>query len=71
VGKLIDLTGLKFNHLTAMKYLGKSIWLCKCDCGSDKEVFVRGADLKNNHTKSCGCQKIHNEDIYDCLKEDK
>lgn len=28
-------------------------WLCKCDCGSD--VIVRGSNLRNGNTKSCGC----------------
>lgn len=35
------------------------VWLCKCDCG--KFVEVVGIDLRNNHTKSCGC--IHNEQL--------
>lgn len=51
-----DLTGQKFNRLTAIKYLGESKWLCKCDCG--KETVVLGSCLKTNHTKSCGCLKL-------------
>lgn len=53
IGKFIDLTGQKFNKLTPIKYLGKSKWLCKCDCGNVTEV-QRG-HLQNGHTKSCGC----------------
>lgn len=56
---LIDLTGQKFNRLLVLQR-GKNIgrqtaWICKCDCGN--KVLVRGADLKNGHTKSCGCFK--------------
>ena len=29
------------------------MWKCQCDCGNI--ITVRGADLWNGHTKSCGC----------------
>lgn len=53
-----DLTGQKFNRLTvlgvyASNKSGAIIWDCLCDCGN--HAFVRSADLKNGHTKSCGC----------------
>lgn len=54
--KFIDLTGQKFNRLTILEYKGASKWLCKCDCG--KEIIVASNNLKNGHTKSCGCLKI-------------
>ena len=41
--------------LTAIKYLGKSKWLCKCDCGN--ETIVVGGRLNYGTTKSCGCLK--------------
>ena len=58
MGKLIDLTGQKFNMLTAVKLVGKSksgayIWLFKCDCGNEKEI--RSDIVKNGNIKSCGC----------------
>lgn len=31
-------------------------WRCKCKCGS--EVLVRGANLRNGHTSSCGCYRL-------------
>ena len=49
----IDLTGQKFNRLTVIKYVGKSSWLCKCDCGN--EAIVGGWELKSGNIKSCGC----------------
>ncbi|MGN1298074.1 MAG: HNH endonuclease [Clostridia bacterium] len=60
--KKIDLTGKKFNNLTVISENGKTgkeiLWKCKCDCGN--VVNVRGYDLKNGHTKSCGCIRKEN-----------
>lgn len=58
---LIDLTGQKFNYLTVLKRAEKNInnrpaWECQCDCGNI--CIVKGSELKNGHTKSCGCYKI-------------
>ena len=57
--KFIDLTNQKFNKLTVISRIPNTSpikWLCQCDCG--KMVEVRGVYLRNNHTKSCGCQRI-------------
>jgi len=59
--KIIDLTGKKFNMLTAIKLTGKKsragvYWLCKCDCGNSTEVV--SCNLKSGGVKSCGCLKI-------------
>lgn len=61
-----DLTGQKFGRLTAVRYIGKSkgkqtMWECLCDCGNT--VNVQQQNLKNGHTKSCGCYNI------DCIME--
>ena len=48
-----DITNQKFGKLTAIKYIGKKEWECLCECG--KTTIVRGALLRNGHTKSCGC----------------
>ena len=57
--QLIDLTGKKFGNLTVIsraKNKGKLVaWNCICDCGNS--VVVTGNNLKNGHTKSCGCLK--------------
>ena len=69
MGKKLDLTGQKFNHLTVIKegepkkyynkktgkYESKATWWCKCDCGNEDLVLVSGVNLKSGHTKSCGC----------------
>ena len=64
-----DLTGQVFGRLTAERYLRSdktdgSIWLCRCECGKEKEVpasrLIRGI------TKSCGClakERSHRNDI--------
>lgn len=30
-------------------------WLCECSCNLHAKLIVRGTNLKNGHTKSCGC----------------
>jgi len=63
MGKLIDLTGKKFERLTVIERVGRSkdyqaVWLCICDCGTEKRV--RSRDLKKGNTKSCGCLRLEN-----------
>lgn len=58
MGNLKDLTGQKFGRLTVMGKQdktkdGHALWECLCDCGT--VVVVRGRELRNGHTKSCGC----------------
>lgn len=59
MGKLLELTGKRFNHWTVIRRVGVTPnkqqikWLCRCDCGIER--LVTGANLKNNSSKSCGC----------------
>ena len=53
-----DITSQKFGRLTAVKITGKNkqghyVWLCKCECGNEKEIS--GTCLRRGATKSCGC----------------
>ena len=64
MGKFIDLIGQKFGRLTVIKRVypnnrwGQLIWLCKCDCGIEKNIC--GYQFINGNTKSCGClQREH------------
>lgn len=55
-----DISGQKFNMLTAIKYVGvisggAALYKCKCDCGTVKNV--RAKDLKGGHAISCGCYR--------------
>ena len=54
------MVGKRFGKLVVIGRAGsdhrKSIlWNCQCDCGNKKTV--KGVNLRNNHTKSCGCFK--------------
>ncbi len=59
--KKADLTGIKFERLTALSYShrkvyngkGLNYWLCQCDCG--KICFASIGSLMSGHNKSCGC----------------
>lgn len=54
----IDMTGQRFGRLVVLhedgrnKY-GSVLWRCRCVCCN--EVTVRGVDLRNGNTTSCGC----------------
>lgn len=61
MGRVIDITGQKFNRITAIERTSKKknnryIWKGICDCGN--EVFVTASSLISNNTKSCGCLNI-------------
>ena len=54
-----DMTGRKFGLLTVVRpdpdaKNWKTKWICQCDCGSVRSVYTY--NLKNGHTKSCGCE---------------
>ena len=56
MSKAIDKSGQKFGRLTVIKLLyrnshGDPVWLCQCECGTEKAIL--GPNLSN--TKSCGC----------------
>lgn len=53
-----DITGHKFNHLTALEHLRKNnltYWRCRCDCGNIVDVFI--GSLLRDKAFSCGCVK--------------
>lgn len=56
----IDITGQKFNKLTAIKQIiinnrRTASWLFKCDCG--KSIEKRISKVTSGHVKTCGCAK--------------
>lgn len=53
-----DLCGIRFGKVVVVERAGstsagQATWKCQCDCGIEKAI--RGADLRNGHTTSCGC----------------
>lgn len=53
---IIDLTGQKFNRLTALHKDDKrkgNYWFFQCECGKIKSI--RGTDVKSGRIRSCGC----------------
>lgn len=57
----MDITGQKFGRLTVIRKtgvtrLGKTTWLCACDCAGPLNVLeCVGSNLRSGMTKSCGC----------------
>lgn len=61
---LVDLTGKRFGHLTAIRKLpydgtNNNIWLCQCDCGQMAEVV--SSALTRGVRVSCG-SRVHQEE---------
>lgn len=58
---VLDITGNTYGNLKVIERApnrGKqTYWLCECQCENKTRLVVRGGDLKNGHTKSCGCLK--------------
>ena len=63
IKKRPDLTGCVFTWLTAHWSEGTkghhTIWMCSCVCG--KLTHASAGNLKNGHTRSCGCGKRGNK----------
>lgn len=60
MSNFVDLTGKRFGFLTVLRsiavpYGERTKWICSCECGKKKEVL--GYNIKNGHTRSCGCLK--------------
>lgn len=73
MGKFIDRTGERFGKLVVVKRLPndanqQAMWLCHCDCGTDKPY--RASNLRSRTSMSCGCSHLKNplEWLYNRLK---
>jgi len=56
MARLIDITGQRFSRLVAVNHLSGSVWQFRCDCGSLHKANF--SNVRNGHTKSCGCFKL-------------
>ena len=60
MGNVIDMTGKQIGPLIVIKRAantrnGTARWLCRCTCGCNNEVIVRGDYLRREHSDdSCG-----------------
>ena len=60
--KTIIKSGDRFGRLTAVKFIEMrknftKYWLFRCECGNEKVMMAN--NVKNGHTKSCGCLGKH------------
>lgn len=66
-----DRTGERYGRLVLLRRAdtrggdGTYLWVCRCDCGEEKEFLVN--HLRNGHTQSCGC--LHRERTSEMLKK--
>ena len=71
MAQALELTGQKFNRLTAIKKVKskgrKTYWLCQCDCGEFKEVQT--SHLTGGYIKTCGKCDLCMEEVEEktCL----
>ena len=56
----IDMTGKRFGRLIVLRRdtypSEEAYWVCQCDCGN--VVSVRGSNLRQGVTRSCGCLRV-------------
>ena len=58
MGKFKDIAGQRFGRLIVLDYSYSNkgaYWLCRCDCGNEKQI--KGSDLICGNIISCGCAK--------------
>jgi hypothetical protein len=76
MGAFIDLTGQRFGRLTVLSLAGrdkeqKLLWLCRCDCGSEK--IISRHNLRQGASKSCDCSRKGKHErhgfLEDCRKQ--
>lgn len=62
MGKLIDITNMKFGRWTVVERAEgrenttKAMWRCACECGNEK--IISSEILRRGGSKSCGCYNI-------------
>ena len=68
---VINLTGKQFGKLTVIERDPKAHrrvdWICRCECGNI--TSVSGTDLRNGHTRSCGCLKYDTHNATHGMKD--
>lgn len=63
-GIIKDKSGQKYGKLLVLKFIGtrshKAWFLCRCDCGREKEIRGSALGHKTAGSKSCGCHERSN-----------
>lgn len=63
-----DITGQKFGRLVAIRRVPdrehasrdlRAYWLCRCDCGAEKEIPRHYLHAAGSGVRSCGCSKFN------------
>lgn len=52
----ISIEGKRFGNLVCIRRTSNIRVLCRCDCGTQKEILI--GNLRQHGTKSCGCMRI-------------
>ena len=65
MSRFIDLTGQTFGRWTVLRQAPKEEgqpikWICKCSCEKGTIKIVRGTQLRNGRSQSCGCLAVEN-----------
>jgi hypothetical protein len=60
-----DLIGKRFGRLTVLSRVPGNKWLCRCECGTEKNIY--GGSLRNGLSRSCGCL---NSEVASAKKHD-
>lgn len=60
MSRSIDLAGQRFGRLVVLRRAGstptgKALWLCRCDCGTEKAVTGVALRMTRKPVRSCGC----------------
>lgn len=68
--KFKDLTGMKFDLLTAIKRApdgssGQTMWVCDCDCGVKGVVVRRDTLMLKGPHHTCGCRRGDGDRVMD------
>lgn len=59
--KTLNVDGHIYNRLTIISRVGRRKALCRCECGN--EIIAQLYNVKNGHTKSCGCFKLERSPV--------
>lgn len=66
--KRVDMTGQRFGNWVCIEARPDRKWLCRCDCGTVREVYR--AKLITGISMSCGCNRKKRKKVFMGCDED-